>query len=57
MNADGGNQINVSNRPETLETGPDWNGQGGAVAAAARQSAFYQRWLRANHSEAAGLHH
>jgi Tol biopolymer transport system component len=31
MNADGSNQINVSNRPATLETGPDWNGQGGAV--------------------------
>jgi Tol biopolymer transport system component len=57
MNADGSNQINVSNRPETLETGPDWNGQGGTVTAASRPSAFYQRWLRANHVEAARLHH
>lgn len=56
MNADGSNQINVSNRPETLETGPDWNGQGAAVAAATRQSAFYRRWLRANHLEAARPH-
>ena len=52
MNADGSNQINVSNRPETLETGPDWNGQGTAVTAASRQSAFYTRWLRANRQEA-----
>jgi Tol biopolymer transport system component len=56
MNADGSNHINVSNRPETFETGPDWNGQGGAVTAASRQSAFYRRWLRANHLEAARLH-
>ena len=56
MNADGSNQINVSNRPETLETGPDWNGQGGAVTAASRQAAFYKRWLRANHLEANRLH-
>jgi hypothetical protein len=47
----------VSNRPETLETGPDWNGQGAAVTAASRQSAFYKRWLRANHLDAARLHH
>jgi Tol biopolymer transport system component len=52
MNADGSNQINVSNRPETAETGPDWNGQGPAVTAASRQSAFYNRWLRANRLEA-----
>jgi Tol biopolymer transport system component len=52
MNADGTNQINLSNRPETLETGPDWNGQGTAVTAASRQSAFYTRWLRANRQEA-----
>ena len=53
MNADGSNRINVSNRPETFETGPDWNGQGAAVTAASRQSAFYKRWLRANHLETA----
>ena len=56
INADGSNQINVSNRPESLETGPNWNGQGGAVTAASRQSAFYKRWLRANHLEANRLH-
>jgi Tol biopolymer transport system component len=57
VNADGSDQINVSNRPETLETGPDWNGQGGVVTVASRQSAFYKRWLRANHLEANRLHH
>ena len=57
MNADGSNQINVSNRPETAETGPDWNGQGPAVTAASRQSAFYTRWLRANRLEADRRHH
>jgi Tol biopolymer transport system component len=57
MNADGSNHVDVSNRPETLETGPDWNGQGAAVTAASRQSAFYKRWLRANHLETARLHH
>lgn len=51
MNADGGNQTNVSNRPDTRETTPDWNGQG-AVMVASRQSAFYKSWLRANHLEA-----
>jgi Tol biopolymer transport system component len=56
MNADGSNQVDVSNRPETLETGPDWNGQGAAVTAASRQSAFYNRWLRANHLEANRRH-
>jgi TolB protein len=56
MNADGSNQINLSNRPETLETGPDWNGQGTAVTGASRQSAFYTRWLRANHLEANRQH-
>ena len=56
MNADGSNQINVSNRPETLETGPNWNGQGGGVTAASRQSGFYKRWLRANHLEAGRPH-
>ena len=57
MNADGSNLINVSNRPATLETGPDWNGQGATVTAASRQSAFYRRWLRANHLDAARLSH
>ena len=52
MDADGSNQTNVSNRPETFETTPDWNGQGAAVTLAGRQSAFYSRWLRANHVEA-----
>jgi TolB protein len=52
MNADGSNQINVSNRPQSLEAGPDWNGQGAVVTAASRQSAFYKRWLRANQVEA-----
>jgi TolB protein len=56
MNADGSNLINLSNRPETLETGPDWNGQGAAVTAASRQSAFYNRWLRANRLEANRRH-
>jgi len=51
MNADGGNQTNVSNRPDTRETTPDWNGRGPATVAS-RQSAFYSRWLRANHLEA-----
>ena len=51
MNADGGNQTNVSNRPDTRETTPDWSGQGG-VTVASRQSAFYNNWLRANHLEA-----
>jgi Tol biopolymer transport system component len=27
MNSDGSGQVNVSNRPETWETAPDWNGQ------------------------------
>jgi TolB protein len=49
MNADGSNQTDVSNRPDSPETTPDWNGQGGAVTVAGRQSAFRDRWLRANH--------
>ncbi|HET7240573.1 MAG TPA: hypothetical protein VFI77_05410, partial [Gemmatimonadales bacterium] len=57
MNADGSNPINVSNRPATLETGPDWNGQAAPVTTASRQSAFYRKWLRANHQEAVRLHH
>jgi Tol biopolymer transport system component len=52
MNSDGSNEINVSNRPESFESGPDWNGQGAAVAVASRQSAFYRRWLQVNHMEA-----
>jgi Tol biopolymer transport system component len=56
MNADGSNQVNVSNRPESFETGPDWNGQGAVVTVASRQSAFYRRWLRANHTAANRLH-
>jgi Tol biopolymer transport system component len=52
MNADGSNQTNVSNRPDARETTPDWNGQGGTVTVAGRQSAFYNRWLRANRLEA-----
>ena len=56
VNADGSNLTNVSNRPETLETAPDWNGRGAAVAVASRQSAFYNRWLRANHMDANRLH-
>jgi TolB protein len=55
MNADGGNQTNVSNRPDTRETTPDWNGQG-PVTVASRQSAFYRSWLRANHLQANGLY-
>jgi Tol biopolymer transport system component len=55
MNADGGNQTNVSNRPGTLETAPDWNGQG-AVTVASRQQAFYRKWLRANQLKANRLH-
>ena len=56
VNADGSNLTNVSNRPETLETAPDWNGRGAAVAVASRQSAFYDRWLRANRLEAIRRH-
>jgi WD40-like Beta Propeller Repeat len=56
VNADGSNLTNASNRPETLETGPDWNGQGEGVTVASRQSAFYDRWLRANHLEASRRH-
>jgi Tol biopolymer transport system component len=52
MNADGSGQTNVSNRPDTHETTPAWNGQGATVAVAGRLSAFYTRWLRANHLEA-----
>jgi TolB protein len=56
MNADGGRQTNVSRRPDTGETTPDWNGQGPATATVAgRQSVFYRSWLRANHLEANGL--
>ena len=49
MNADGSSPTNVSRRPETTETAPDWNGQGGAGMVASRRATFYQRWLRANH--------
>jgi Tol biopolymer transport system component len=56
MNADGSNLINLSNRPETLETGPDWNGQGTAVTTASHQSAFYTRWLRAKNLDANRQH-
>jgi TolB protein len=55
MNAGGGNQTNVSNRPDTRETTPDWNGQG-AVTVASRQSAFYKSWLRANDWKGKRLH-
>lgn len=54
MNADGGGQTNVSRRPDTGETTPDWNGQG-SVTVAGRRSSFYKSWLRANHLEAHGL--
>jgi Tol biopolymer transport system component len=52
MNADGSGQTNVSNRPDSPETTPAWNGQGATVTVAGRLSAFYTRWLRANHLEA-----
>jgi len=55
MNADGTGQTNVSNRPDTYESTPAWGGQGSATVAS-RQSAFYTRWLRANHLEANRLH-
>lgn len=47
MNADGTNQTNVSNRANSLETGPDWNGQGETMVAS-RQSAFAKKWQRAH---------
>lgn len=52
MNADGSGLTDVTNRPDSRETTPDWNGRGGAVEMAGRQTrlaSFYQRWLRANH--------
>jgi len=50
MDAAGGNEIDVSRRPESFETGPDWNGDGSVVTLAGRQSpSFYERWSRANH--------
>jgi Tol biopolymer transport system component len=49
MNADGSAQTDVSRRPETIETTPNWNGRGGTGMVAGRQASFYQSWLRANH--------
>jgi Tol biopolymer transport system component len=48
INADGGTQTDVSLRPGTVETTPDWNGQGGAGVMASR-AAFYRSWLLAHH--------
>jgi Tol biopolymer transport system component len=45
MNADGSNQTNLTRRPNSSESTPDWNGQG-QVMVAGRQSSFYLRWLR-----------
>jgi Tol biopolymer transport system component len=45
MNADGSRQTNISNRPESLESAPDWGGQG-AQSVAARRSLASKRWLR-----------
>jgi Tol biopolymer transport system component len=47
MNADGANQTNVSNRPDTFETTPDWNGQG-PTTVASRRSLAHTSWLRAH---------
>jgi Tol biopolymer transport system component len=45
MNADGSNQTNLTRRPNSSESTPDWNGQG-QVMVAGGQSSFYRRWLR-----------
>ena len=46
MNADGSRQTNVSNRPESVESAPDWGGHGSQTVAG-RRSLAYNRWLRA----------
>ena len=46
MNADGSRQTNVSNRPESLESAPDWGGHASQTVAG-RRSLAYNRWLRA----------
>ena len=50
MDAAGGNELNVSRRPDSFDTSPDWNGDGSVVTLAGRQrSSFYERWSRAHH--------
>jgi Tol biopolymer transport system component len=46
MNADGSSQTNISNRRGTEESTPDWGGRR-SQSVAARRSATYDRWLRA----------
>ncbi|HWN17289.1 MAG TPA: hypothetical protein VNO19_00095 [Gemmatimonadales bacterium] len=43
MNADGGNQTNLSRRPNSDETTPDWNGQG-QFRVAGGQFSSLRRW-------------
>jgi Tol biopolymer transport system component len=45
MNSDGSRQTNISNRPESLESVPDWGGAG-PQAVASRRSLAYNRWLK-----------
>jgi TolB protein len=45
MNADGSNQTNLIRRPNSIESTPDWNGQGQVMVAGGRSS-FHKRWLR-----------
>jgi Tol biopolymer transport system component len=46
MNADGTGQVNISNRPDTEDTEPDWSrGQGAAANAALRAGALKNRDL------------
>jgi hypothetical protein len=57
MNADGTNQTNLSNRPNTLESTPAWGGEGRQLVAsrqqvASRASSVYSRWLKAQGSSA-----
>jgi Tol biopolymer transport system component len=45
INADGSGEINLSNRPASLETGPDWSG-GGPGMVASRGNSAVSRWMR-----------
>ena len=50
MNADGSNETNLTRRPNSSESTPDWNGQG-QVRVAGGQSSSYIRWLRGQDRE------
>ncbi len=50
IHADGSGELNLSNRPDTYESSPDWGGSGPGVVASRGKERL--RWLRAGRAQA-----